>query len=136
MASTVSNNFKYQLLNLLVAKTFKFYLMMPGFTFDQDAQKVYADIATNEIATAGGYTHGTGITLSGIAVAEDDANNQGIITWGNVSFTPTGASLSICGAVLVNTTDDIIVGFEDAGGTVVIADGQPCVIAQPFVAIT
>lgn len=131
----MSNVFKYSALNLFAAKTFTFFLMMPGYTFDPVNHKLYADISAFEIATAGGYTKGTGIVLSGIAVSENDTNMRGLITWTNVSFTPTGASLSICGAVLIDTTDNIVVGFEDAGGTVVISDGQPYLIQQPFVAI-
>jgi hypothetical protein len=136
MASQMSNVFKYSMLNTYVGKTFTAFLMQPGFTFDRAAHKVYADISASEVTTAGGYTKGTGITLSGIAVSQDDTNNRGLVTWSSISFTPSGANISICGAILCNTTDDMIIGFEDALGTVVIADGQPYVITTPFVAVT
>jgi hypothetical protein len=133
MASQCSNFWKYSQLNLFVAKDFAAFFMQPGFVFNKATMEDYADISASEVVTGSGYTKGTGITLSGIAVAQDNTGNRGVITWDSITFTPTGGNISICGAVIIDTTDDIIVGFEDALGTVVIADGQPYTITDPYV---
>jgi|WetSurSiteA1Bulk_404760.scaffolds.fasta_scaffold257434_1 hypothetical protein len=129
MATQNSNYWKYSLLDLLSAKVFTIFLMQPGFTFNKSDHKLYADISANEVGTNYGYTKGTGITLSGIVVSQDNTNSRGLMTWSNVNFTPSGGNISACGAILVDTTDDIIVAFLDAGGTIIMTDGIPYIIS-------
>ena len=133
MASACSNYWKYSQLNLFAGKTFVAFLMQPGFTFNKATHMEYADFSASECATAGGYTKGTGLAMTVVAVTQDDTGNRGLMTFADIAFTPTGANISMCGAMIVDTTDDIVVGFEDALATVLITDGQPYVITGPYV---
>lgn len=124
MATQCSNYWKYYKLNLFSGKTFSLILMQPGFSFNRGTMEDYADISASEVAAANGYSTG-GFTLSGISVTKDNTNNRGLITWSNVSFTPTGGNVSFCGAIVLDETDDVIVGFIDAGGTIIATEDQP-----------
>lgn len=119
---TVSNYWKYKLLNTQAAKAFTLILMQPGFVFDKDAHLDYADISASECATAYGYTATTGIVLAGTTVAQDNTNDRGTITFSAASITPTGGNITIGGILLLQTTDDIIVQYGNTG-TVTLTDG-------------
>jgi hypothetical protein len=128
--NTVSNYWKYKMLNNYVAKVFAVLLMQPGFVFDKDAHLDYADISASECTTANGYTKGTGLVLTISAVSQDNTNDRGKIAFSNVSFTPTPGNISLGGALIWDVTDDIIVGYEDADGTITINADQPYVFTN------
>jgi len=134
MASYLSNYFPYKLLSLITGKTFKAVLMASGFTFNRATHKLYADISGSELPTAYGYTAG-GIVLSGAAAAQDDVNMKGTLTFNNVTFIPSGGNVTFCGAILYNSTDNIVCGFADAGGNVTAIDGVGYVISNLIMSI-
>jgi len=129
MASQVANFWKYYKLNLLVGKTFKIYLMAPGFLFNRATHKHYTDISASELTTANGYTSG-GQSLAGISVSQDDTNNRGIITWSNAQWTASSNGIAASGAIVHDSTDDVIAGFIDFGGTQTALAGAPFIVAN------
>jgi hypothetical protein len=119
---TISNYWKYYLLTLISGHTFKAVLMQPGFTFNKDAHMHYADISPHEISGLYGYTTG-GIVLNNPSAAQDDINDRGTISFDDLTFIPSGADVSLCGAIIKDFTTDVIIAFASAGGTVTAIDG-------------
>jgi hypothetical protein len=135
MATQVSNYWKYYKLNLLVGKTFKMILLDNTFVFNRATHKVYADVVDHELPTANGYTI-VGLVLTGISVSQDDTNNRGKMTWNNASWTATGDGITASFAIIIDTTDDVIVGCIDLGGSNTAFSGSPFVISSPMVTET
>ena len=119
---TISNYWKYYLLNLIVGHTFKAVMMQPGFTFNRDSHKVYADISAHEIAAVSGYIVG-GIELINPVVAQDDVNDRGTLSFDNLTFIPVDADVSLSGTIILDSTVDVILAFASANGTVTAIDG-------------
>lgn len=95
-------------------RTFKAILMQSGFTLDQDADDVYADISASELATNYGYTQ-LGMTLSNVQIA---AISGGIstVTWNNVVWSASGGVIGpAAGMAIIWDTGDVntstIVGY-------------------------
>lgn len=137
MATILSNNFFEQLLNADIdfgADTFKMILMQSGFTFDRVNHANYADVSASELSTQYGYTAG-GATMSGVAVAQDDTNNGGYVTWNNVSWSVSGGNLTASAAIIIDDThaSDAIVGYIDFGGDQTTLDGGTATVANPKV---
>lgn len=78
---------------------------------NRDTDAVYAD-ATNELATAGGYTNG-GQTLASVVWAVDAANHRGKLTAANPSWPAATFTARIM--VLRNTTTDELIAWWDFG---------------------
>jgi hypothetical protein len=132
MATQVANYWKYYKLNLLAGKTFKMLLMNSSFVFSRASHKLYADVSANELTTANGYTVG-GLTLSGIAVSQDDTNNRGKMAWSNASWTASGTGIVASFAIIIDTTDNVIAGCIDFGGSKTALAGSPFVVASPMI---
>lgn len=130
----LGNYFAYKLINLLVGKTFKAILMQSGYTWNKATHKVYADISASELAGGSGYTTG-GLALSGNTTAQDDVNDKGTLTFNDLTILPSGADLTFCGALIYNSTDNIICGFANAGGDVVAVDGVGYVLRNIIIGI-
>jgi hypothetical protein len=125
--NTVTTYWKYHQLNAYVAKAFVLLLMQPGFVFDQDDSIVYSAISASEVTSGNGYTKGAGIVITVKDVVIDNTNDRGKIRFNSVSFTPSGGDISLGGAIIWDLSDDVVVGYMDAEGTITILDGQPYV---------
>ena len=135
MANEAANRLKYLMAQGDVdfsADVFKIILMESGFSFDRDAHHEYADVSGNELPTGNGYTAG-GITLAGVAVTEDDANDRTTITWNNVSWVASGGPIGPSpGAIILDDTDanDSLVGYIDFGAEYTQADGGTATVTN------
>jgi hypothetical protein len=99
--------------------------MNNSFTFDKDTHAVWTDVNASEIASANGYTP-EGITLTGVALTEDDTNDRLSVTWSNAQWTASGGSIGPSnGAILWDptTADDTVIGFIDFGEAKTATDG-------------
>jgi hypothetical protein len=139
MSSKLANNFLEQLLKKEIdfdADDFKIILMASGFVFNRVTHAEYADVSGSELATAYGYTAG-GLSLSGVAVSQDDTANAGVVTWGNASWTISGGNITASGAIIYDDThaSDHIVGYIDFGGDQTCLDGGVASVATPTVRI-
>jgi len=144
MATVPSNKLKFELTNARVdfaSDTFKMILMQSGFTFDVDTDHGYSDVSASEIANGNGYTTG-GVTLSGVAVTEDDSDNRTEVTWNNATWTASGGSIGpAAGAIIYDDTAsspqaDTVIGYIDFGGDITQADGGTLTIANPEVRVS
>jgi hypothetical protein len=110
MANLTGNFFKYKLLTKVIsfsADVFKARLMTTGFVFNRSTMRKWADtgVSTSELAGINGYTTG-GVSLAGVAVTEDDVNNDVTVTWTNPSWTASGGSIGpTAGLMVVDYTD-------------------------------
>ena len=132
---TLSNHFKY-VKNTggidFSSDVFKIILMNTTFAFDKDAHALLADVTADQLATANGYTQDDK-TLSGIAIAEDDANDMFTASWDAVTWTATGGSIGPSGAACIyddTATDNPIVGCIDFGIDVTATSGTDFEITQ------
>ena len=125
----ISNQFKY-LVGIgeidFSSDTFKIALMASGFSFDQDNHGEWADISGNEISSSGGYTPG-GYELSiDAAWQQDNTNDQGIISWENHTFTPTGGSFDLTSSAVIydsSHSSDIVVGAIQFDSNISVVEG-------------
>ena len=120
MATTLSNNFVYLILKKEIdfdADTFKIILMASGFVYNKTTHDEYADVSAYELGTANGYTAG-GATLTGVAVARDDTDGAGEVTWNNATWNVVTAALTASGAIIYDdtVTGDPIIGYIDFSG--------------------
>ena len=135
MAGTIANNFRVLLANGSVdfdAQTFKAIAMKEGFVFNRTTHDLYADVSASEQGTGFGYTAG-GVTLSGVAIAQNDTDNRADITWNNITWTASGGDVGpIAGVIIYNDTiaGDPIVGYINFGGSYTVADGGTATIAN------
>jgi len=141
MSSTASNKLKFLLANKVInfaaagGDVFKIILMKTGFVFNKDTHHGYADVSSDELATANGYTAG-GETLGGVAVTEDDTDDRCEITWSNVTWTAgAGAIGPTPGAIIYDDTvttptADPIIGYIDFGGDQTQAAGGAATISN------
>jgi len=131
---TLSNHIKYLILTAGIdfsSHVFKIILMQTGYTFDKDADALYADVSGSELATANGYTAG-GFTLTGVAVSEDDTDDRAEVTWNSATWVASGTIGPSPGAIIYDdtATDDPIVQFIDFGGDMTQASGGTATIAN------
>ena len=137
MPSLLANNFLEQILKKEIdfdADVFKIALVQAGFVFNRATHATYSDISASEVATAFGYIGG-GATLAGVAVAQDDVNNAGVVTWSNASWTAGGGNITASGAIIYDNThaSKPIVGYIDFGGAQTCLDGGVATVANPKV---
>ena len=127
---TVSNQFKYEkgLGNVdFSSDTFKIALMANGYTFDEDAHGVWADVSASEISTTGGYTAGGEALTVESAWVQDDTDDQADISWSDHTFTASGAAFdAISGAIIYDDThaSDLIVGAIMFDSDISVSDGN------------
>ena len=107
MPNLTGNLFKYDLLTKLVdfsADTFKARLMTSGFIFNRATHKQWSDVSTFELGNGVGYTTG-GISLAGVAVAQDNVNHKATVTWNNPQWTASGGNIGpISGLMVIDDT--------------------------------
>src|SRR5271157_4053675 len=138
MANQVAIHFKYLLATKKVdfsADTFKIILMASGFSFNRNTHKAYADVSASELATNYGYTKDTKV-LTGVAVTEDDTNEECSVTWGSPSWVASGGSIGPTnGAIILDSTisGEQIVGFIDFAQDFTQVDGGTLTVANPEV---
>jgi hypothetical protein len=142
MTTQASNKFKMEVMKgTVVAATdvFKIILMKSGFTYSPSSHGVYADVSSNELATAYGYTAG-GATMSGISISQDDVNNQGTLEWSNTAWTVSGGDVTASGAIIYDDTPtspaDLIIGYIDFSGDQTVLNGGTFTLVDPFVKLT
>jgi hypothetical protein len=136
MANQVPNSWKSQLLFPYMAATFKMILMSPGFVFNKDTHKTYADISASELPTGNGYTAG-GLTLSGITRTTNDVDDRCELTWNNAQWNATGGSIITSGAIIymsvaaggIYELTNPVLSYKDAGGTITATDGTPIIVS-------
>lgn len=134
MAGTIANNFKVLIANGSVdfdGDTFKAIAMQYGFVFSRTTHDLYADVSAYELSTGYGYTAG-GVTLTGVAITQNDTDGTSDITWNNITWTASGGDVGpIAGAILYDdtVTGDPIVGYIDFGGSYSVADGGTATIS-------
>lgn len=122
IVSTTSNHWKYQLGKKAVdisADTFKIILMDTTFAFDKDTHATLADVISSpsaELATAYGYTQQNKELVVDSAWAENDTNDDGEVTFANVTWTASGGDIGPTGSAVV---------YDDTTG-----------VASPFVSPT
>ena len=88
--------------------------------------------AEDELATGSGYTKDTKV-VTGLALAEDDANDRAEASWDNVTWTAAGGSIGPTpGAIFYDDTsaDDTIIGYVNLGAEETAADGANFVITN------
>lgn len=136
MANQVPNSWKSQLLFPYMAATFKMILMSPGFVFNKDTHKTYADISASESPTGNGYTVG-GLTLSGILRTTNNVDDRSELTWNNAQWNATGGSIITSGAIIymsvaaggIYELTNPVLSYKDAGGTITATDGTPIIVS-------
>lgn len=122
VTATVANKIKYLLATKQIDfanDVFKIILMASGYTFDKDADHHYSDVSASEVANGNGYSTG-GVTMSGVSVTEDDANDRTTVAWStDPSWTASGGNIAAIGAIVYDDTaaSKPIVGYIDFGGT-------------------
>jgi hypothetical protein len=108
MTNFTGNFFKFKLLSKVISfagDTFKARLMATGYTFNRSTHRKWSDVSTYELANGNGYTTG-GVTMTGVAVTEDDTNNKASVTWNNPQWTASGGNIGpMSGCMVVDTTD-------------------------------
>ena len=135
MGGTIANNFRVLMAQGLVdldTHTFKAIAMKEGFVFNRATHDLYADVSTYEQGTGFGYTVG-GVTLTGVAVAQNDTDNRADVTWNNITWTASGGDVGpLAGVIIYDDTisGDPIVGYIDFGGSYTVADGGTATIAN------
>lgn len=135
MAGVIANNFRVLLAQGSVdfdAHTFKAIAMKEGFVFNPASHDLYADISSAEASTAYGYTAG-GVTLTGVAIAQNDTDNRADITWNNITWTASGGDVGPLAGVCIyddSITNDPLVGYINFGGSYTVADGGTATIAN------
>ena len=138
MATEVSNKCKYLLLKKVLdfsADTFKIILMQSGFAFNKRTHGVYADVSASELPNGNGYTT-AGVTLTGVAVTQDDTNDRASATWANAQWAATGGTIGPSpGAIIYDDTvaspvAKPIIGYIDFGGNQSQADGGVATITN------
>jgi len=125
--STLSNHFKFQLAsgNIdLDADTIKMALMSGEFTFDKDEHATWADISSYELPNGVGYATG-GLTLTGVALEEDDVNDRVNITWDNARWNASGEFGPVIAAAIYDDTsaDDTVLGCIEFGEESLLSSG-------------
>lgn len=143
MANELSNKFKFQLASGLIdfdADTFKVMLMASGFVFNKDTHEFLNNVSGSELVNGNGYTTG-GLTLSGVAVTEDDTNDRTSVAWSNPAWTASGAGIGPTpGAIIYKSTGiagtSTVVGYLDFGGNQTAAAGAPFTIQNLEVRLT
>ena len=141
VVSTLSNHFKHEVMDKDVdfsADTFKIILMNTTFAFDKDAHATLSDVTADQLATANGYTQDSKVMPSG-ELTEDDANDRGRQTWGNVTWTASGGNIGPTGAAIIyddTTADDTVVGCVDFGTDYTISDGSSLQIQSSALNLT
>lgn len=114
-----------------LSNSIKVALMVPGYTFDQDAQETYADIVASEVTSGNGYTT-RGVLLASKNVTYDAPTNYSRMFAANSVWTPgNGQSLSAGHAVIykdsgTNNTSYLL-GYVNFGATIT-AIGAPLTI--------
>jgi hypothetical protein len=138
MANQAAIHCKYLLATQAInfaSDTFKIILMASGFNFNRNTHKVYADVSANELATNYGYTQNTKV-LTGVAVTEDDTNEECSVIWGSPSWVASGGALGpVNGAIILDATisGEPIIGFIDFGQDYTQVDGGTLTVANPEV---
>ena len=144
MATVVFNKCKYLLAKKIIdfsADVFKIMLMQAGFTPDVDTHAAYADVSASELPSGNGYT-AAGLTLSGVAVTQDDTDDRTEVTWANAQWTANGGAIGPSpGAIIYDDTvaapvNKPLIGYIDFGGNQSQADGGVATIASLEVRIT
>jgi hypothetical protein len=148
MSSQASNKLKFLLASKAIDfanDAFKIILMESGFVFNPDTHRCYADVSTDELSTANGYTAGSK-ALAGVVVTEDTVNDRCSVTWSNVTWTASGGSIGpAAGAIIFDDTitangvywdADPVIGYIDFGGDQTQADGGAATISNIEVRIS
>jgi len=129
IVSTLSNHAKKQIMDAEIdfgSHEFRCILMDTAFAFDKDTHATYGDVSANELAAGNGYSL-SGEVLSSGELTEDDSNDRGRMTWGNITWTASGGSIGATGAAVVvgfGSSDDTVVGCIDYGSDYTVADGS------------
>lgn len=144
MSNQIPNSLKSMLWKGQIAAesdTFKIILMAINFTFDKDDHNAYSDVSAFELPTGNGYTSG-GQGLTGVDVNTDDVEDRAEVTWDNATWTASGGSLSVVGAIIFDDSTaegsgddytDAIVAFIDANGVQTVADGAALTVSNLMV---
>lgn len=141
VVSTLSNHFKHEAMAGDIdfpSHVFKMILMNITFAFDKDAHATLADVTGDQLATANGYTQDTKVMPSG-ELTEDDANDRGNMTWGDVTWTASSGDIGPTGAAVIydeTEADDTVVGCIDFGADYTISDGASLTIKDSIVRLT
>lgn len=110
--------------------TFKLTLHTSTYTLNQDTHDFYDD-ATNELATASGYTSG-GVTLASVAVTYDSASQQVRVDWADPSWTFTGSVTWRYGVIRkarggASSADELL-AYLDWGGSQTVSTAYTLVV--------
>lgn len=134
MVNYTGNLFKYKLIAAGVdfsSDVFKARLMTTGFSFNRATHTKWADISASELANANGYTTG-GVTLGGVALAQDNVNHRATVNWTNPQWTASGGNIGpISGCVVIDDTDsdDLIVLYIPFSPEMTQANGGTFTVA-------
>jgi len=108
--------------NIWLANPMKVALMKPSYVPNRDTQKVFADIAAQELAAAGGYVAG-GITLVGKTADYDAASDTTHLFATDVVWGP-GVTFDTAFAVVYdNSGGKPLWGLIDFQGTKSVGNG-------------
>jgi len=103
VTNTLSNHYKYQKSKGLIdlsSDTLYILLMNNTYAFDKDADANLSDIATDQLATANGYTQNNK-ELTTKVLSEDDSGDKASMTCDDVSWTASGGSIGPTGAAVI-----------------------------------
>jgi len=98
-------------------------LLRPGFVPNYDTQKVWADIAAQEVAAGGGYTAG-GILLAGKGAPYDNVNHLYNLQAANVQWGPAATFDAAFAVVYDNSGTKPLWSMVDFQGTKSVVNGQ------------
>ena len=117
--ATVPKFYKKEIVDALVAETWKCALLTSGHTINAGTQETYADVSANEVSAVGtGYTAG-GNTVAGKSAAY--SGNNAYITATALQF--TGLTATPHYAVLYETTGGKIRSQIDFGADYPVVNG-------------
>lgn len=140
MADVIYNAFKKNLMNGTIdldTNTFKCMLVTSAYVPDQDAHEFRSSV-TNEV-TGTGYTAG-GVTLSSLAVGQDNTNNRG--EWDFADPVWAASTITARGAVVYKSTGsaatDALVAYIDFGSDKSSSGGEfrLTINSEGFLALT
>ncbi|MFH0995801.1 MAG: hypothetical protein V1844_09935 [Pseudomonadota bacterium] len=137
---TIPNHLKFMFATKKVDMendAFKIILMNAAFAFDKDTHATLADVTSNQIATANGYTQNNK-ALAGVSVVENDTLDKCTCIWSDVTWTAAGGNIGPVGAAIIyddSTADDTVVCCIDFGEDLTTLDGFSFIIQAPEIDI-
>ena len=106
--------------------TTKAALVTSSYTPNQDTDELWTDagISSNEVANGNGYTTGGNTCASPSITTTAASNRMEFKVNSPAAWTASGAGFSFRYIVVYETTNNLLIGFQDYGSTVTLNSGD------------